>query len=44
LNQDLYDRIYLGKIKRSEIQSELDKVVPEAQKIVDEERKKLGWS
>lgn len=44
LNQDLYDRIYLGKIKRSEIQSELDKVVPEAQKIVDEERKKLGLS
>lgn len=44
LNQDLYDRIYLDKVKRSEIQSELDKTVPEAQKIVDEERKKLGWS
>jgi multiple sugar transport system substrate-binding protein len=44
LNQDLYDRIYLDKVKRSEIQSELDKVVPEAQKIVDEAREKLGWS
>lgn len=44
LNQDLYDRIYLGKIKRSEIQSELDKAVPGAQKMVDDERKKLGLS
>jgi ABC-type glycerol-3-phosphate transport system substrate-binding protein len=42
LNQDLYDRIYLDKVKRSDIQSELDKVVPAAQAIVDEERKKLG--
>jgi ABC-type glycerol-3-phosphate transport system substrate-binding protein len=42
LNQDLYDQIYLGKIKRSDIRSELDKAVPAAQKVVDEERKKLG--
>ena len=42
LNQDLYDRIYLDKVKRSDIQSELDKVVPAAQKLVDDERKKLG--
>ena len=42
VNQDLYDQIYAGKVKRSEIQGLLDKAVPEAQKIVDDERKKLG--
>ncbi|MEK7809661.1 MAG: extracellular solute-binding protein [Chloroflexota bacterium] len=42
LNQDLFDGIYLNKIKRADIKSELDKVVPAAQKIVDEERAKLG--
>jgi multiple sugar transport system substrate-binding protein len=44
LNQELYDNIYQGKVKRSDIKSELDKAVPAAQKIVDEERKKLGLS
>jgi multiple sugar transport system substrate-binding protein len=44
VNQDLYDQIYAGKIKRSEIQGLLDKAVPDAQKIVDDERKKLGLS
>jgi multiple sugar transport system substrate-binding protein len=44
LNQELYDKIYLDRIRRSEIQSELDKAVPAAQKVVDEARKKLGWS
>ena len=44
LNQDLYDQIYLGKIKRSEIQGILDKTVPEAQTMVNDERKTLGLS
>lgn len=42
LNQDLFDRIYLDKVKRADIKSELDKVVPAAQKVVDEQRAKLG--
>ena len=42
LNQELYDNIYQGKVKRGDIKGVLDKTVAEAQKIVDEERKKLG--
>jgi multiple sugar transport system substrate-binding protein len=42
LNQELYDRIYLGDIERDQIKAELDKVVPQAQEIVDTERKALG--
>ncbi len=44
LNQDLYDRIYLGDVAREQIKAELDKVVPQAQEVVDTERKALGLS
>lgn len=40
--QDIYDGIYAGKIQRGDIKSELDKLVQPMQKIVDEERAKLG--
>ena len=40
--QDVYDGIYAGKIKRADVKSELDKLVAPMQKIVDEERAKLG--
>ncbi len=42
LNQDLYDKIYLGEIEKSQIKDELNKTVPQAQEIVDTERKNLG--
>jgi multiple sugar transport system substrate-binding protein len=44
LNQDLYDRIYLGDIERDKIKGELDAAVAAAQEIVDTERKALGLS
>ena len=44
LNQELYDRIYLGDIERDQIKAELDKTVAAAQEIVDTERKALGLS
>ena len=40
--QDVFDGIYAGKIKRADVKSELDKLVAPMQKIVDEERAKLG--
>jgi multiple sugar transport system substrate-binding protein len=42
LNQDLYDGIYQGKVKRGDIKAGLDAQVKAAQQIVDDERKKLG--
>ncbi|MBX7214427.1 MAG: extracellular solute-binding protein [Thermoflexales bacterium] len=41
-SQDVYDGIYAGKIKRGDIKSELNNLVAPMQKIVDEERAKLG--
>ena len=42
LSQDLYDRIYLGDVAREAIKGELDKLVPQAQEIVNTERAALG--
>jgi len=39
---DLYDKIYLGEIARGDIKGELDALVSQAQKVVDEERAALG--
>lgn len=44
LNQDLYDRIYLGDVERDQIKPELDATIAAAQEIVDTERKALGLS
>lgn len=41
-SQDIYDGIYAGKIAKSDIRSELNKLVQPMQKIIDEERAKLG--
>ncbi|MEZ4678051.1 MAG: hypothetical protein R2932_27915 [Caldilineaceae bacterium] len=42
LNQDLYDRIYIGEIERDAIRPALDEIVAQAQEIVDTERAALG--
>ena len=41
-SQDIYDGIYAGKIAKGDIRSELNKLVQPMQKIIDEERAKLG--
>ncbi len=39
---DVWDKIMLGEIERDEIKAELDSLVPEAQKALDECRERLG--
>ena len=43
-SQGVYDGIYAGKVEGGDIKSELDKLVQPMQKLVDEERTKLGLS
>lgn len=40
-SQELFDKIYLGKVKRADIKAELDALVAPTQKVLDEERAKL---
>jgi ABC-type glycerol-3-phosphate transport system substrate-binding protein len=39
---DLWDKIMLGEIEREQIQTELDALIPAAQKLLDECRERLG--